>query len=295
MTVVATIFRRYFEKWSYAKNGTHLEKLVEQINDFIEGLGLRGKFATLIICLLNVKTGECYMCNAGDNLVHIYDSASRTMKLLTLASAPTAGVFTSDLVAMRGGFVVEKTVLNRGDVLFLYTDGIEESTRRIRELDYTVRQNEVEVKKMNPKTHEEETEIKMEDAKEEFGPERIKEIIEAVYNKRKFILTKQDNPNTAESLEFDFTKCEGTVEESILALASLEKVFRLYKSDKVTTTDYIRIDKKIDEFLLKYFNMYDYYAAHKTEDSSGVNYVDYDQMLEDEQSDDLTLLAIKRI
>ncbi len=295
MTVVATIFRRYFQKWSYAKNGTNLNKLVEQINDFIEGLGLRGKFATLIICLLNVKTGECYMCNAGDNLVHIYDSQTKTLKLLTLASAPTAGVFTSDLVAMRGGFVVEKTILNRGDILFLYTDGIEESTRRIRELDYSVRQNEVEVKKMNPKTHQEEVEIKLEDAKEEFGPERIKEVIEAVYNKRKFVLKKEDNPNTGEILEFDFTKCEGSVQESILALASLEKVFRLYKSDKVTQTDYIRIDKKIDEFLFKYFNMYDYYAAHKTDDSSGVNYVDYDQMLEDEQSDDLTLLAIKRL
>ncbi len=295
MTVVATIFRRYFEKWSYSKNGTHLEKLVEQINDFIEGLGLRGKFATLIICLLNVKTGELYMCNAGDNLVHIYDAATHSLKLLTLASAPTAGVFTSDLVAMRGGFVVEKTVLNHGDILYLYTDGIEESTRRIRELDYTVRQNEVEVKKMNPKTHEEESEFKMEDAKEEFGPDRIKQAIEAVYNKRKFTLTKLDNPAAGEVLEFDFSKCEGTVSESILALASLEKVFRLYKSPAVQQTDYIKIDKKIDEFLLKYFNMYDYYAAHKSEDSAGVNYVDYDQMLEDEQSDDLTLLAIKRI
>ena len=295
MTVVATIFRRYFEKWSFAKNGTQLNKLVEQINDFIEGLGLRGKFATLIICLLNVKNGELYMCNAGDNLVHIYDSATHTLKLLTLASAPTAGVFTSDLVAMRGGFKVEKTVLNRGDILYLYTDGIEESTRRIREVDYSVRQNEVEVKKMNPKTHEEEIEIKLEDAKEEFGPERIKQVIEAVYNKRKFTLTKLDNPASGEVLDFDFTKCEGTVSESILALASMEKVFRLYKSDKVTQTDYIRIDKKIDEFLSKYFNMYDYYAAHKAEDSAGVNYVDYDQMLEDEQSDDLTLLAIKRV
>ena len=295
MTVVATIFRRYFEKWTYSKNGTNLNKLVEQINDFIEGLGLRGKFATLIICLLNIKTGELYMCNAGDNLVHIYDSASRSMKLLTLSSAPTAGVFTSDLVAMRGGFVVEKTVLNRGDILYLYTDGIEESTRRIRETDYSVRQNEVEVKKMNPKTHQEEVEIKLEDAKEEFGPERIKQIIEAVYNRNKFILTKQDNPATSENLEFDFTKCEGSVEESILALASLEKVFRLYKSPTVQQTDYIKIDKKIDEFLLKYFNMYDYYAAHKTVNADGVNYVDYDQMLEDEQSDDLTLLAIKRL
>lgn len=295
MTVVATIFRRYFEKWSYAKNGTQLNKLVEQINDFIEGLGLRGKFATLIICLLNVKNGELYMCNAGDNLVHIYDAATHTLKLLTLASAPTAGVFTSDLVAMRGGFKVEKTILNRGDILFLYTDGIEESTRRIRESDYSVRQNEVEVKKMNPKTHQEEIEIKLEDAKEEFGPERIKQVIEAVYNKRKFTLTKLDDPAAGEVLDFDFTKCEGTVSESILALASLEKVFRLYKSDKVSQTDYIRIDKKIDEFLFKYFNRYDYYAAHKVDDSAGVNYVDYDQMLEDEQSDDLTLLAIKRV
>ena len=295
MTVVATIFRRYFEKWSYAKKGTQLNKLVEQINDFIEGLGLKGKFATLIICLLNVKTGELYMCNAGDNLVHIYDSASRSLKLLTLQSAPTAGVFTSDLVAMRGGFAVEKTVLNHGDILFLYTDGIEESTRRIREMDYSVRQNEVEVKKMNPKTHEEEVEIKLEDAKEEFGPERIKEIIEAVYNKKKFVLTKLDNPAAGELLEFDFTKCEGSVSESILALASLEKTFRLYKSPQVQQIDYIKIDKKIDEFLSKYFNMYDYYAAHKSDDAAGMNYVDYDEMLEDEQSDDLTLLAIKRL
>lgn len=295
MTVVATIFRRYFENWTFAKNGTKLDKLVEQINDFIEGLGLKGKFATLIVCLLNVKTGELYMCNAGDNLVHIYEASTKSMKLLTLASAPTAGVFTSDLVAMRGGFKVEKTVLNRGDVLFLYTDGIEESTRRIRELDYTVRQNQVEVRKMNPKTHEEEVEIKLEDAKEEFGPERIKDIIESVYNKKLYTLTKQDNPNTSETLEFDFTKCEGTVSESILALASLEKVYRLFKSPNVQKNDYIKIDKKIDEFLGKYFNMYSYYSANKSETAENGNYVDYDEMLEDEQSDDLTLLAIKRL
>lgn len=295
MTVVATIFRRYFENWNYAKNGIHIDKLVEQINDFIEGLGLKGKFATLIICLLNVETGELYMCNAGDNLVHIYDSASRSMKLITLSSAPTAGVFSSDLIAMRGGFKVEKTILNKGDILFLYTDGIEESTRRIREFDYTVRQNEVEVKKMNPKTHEEEIEIKLEDAKEEFGPDRIKEIIESVYNKKKYVLTKLDNPNTTETLEFDFTKCEGTVSEAILALASIEKVYRLYKSPTVQKTDYIKIDKKIDEFLSRYFNMYEYYSANKSEVAEGGNYVDYDQMLEDEQSDDLTMLAIKRM
>ena len=123
MTVVATIFRRFFDKWTYKKDGVNLSILVEQINDFIEGLGLKGKFATLIICLLNRKNGELYMCNAGDNLVHIFDSKTKKMKLLKLSSSPTAGIFTSELVAMKGGFIVEKTVLNHQDILFLYTDG----------------------------------------------------------------------------------------------------------------------------------------------------------------------------
>ena len=294
MTVVATIFRRFFDKWTYKKDGVNLSILVEQINDFIEGLGLKGKFATLIICLLNRKNGELYMCNAGDNLVHIFDSKTKKMKLLKLSSSPTAGIFTSELVAMKGGFIVEKTVLNHQDILFLYTDGIEESTRKIRETDYSVRQNKVEIKRMNPKTQKEETEIKLEDAKEEFGYERIVDIIESVYNKKKYILYKTDNPNKLEKLEFDFTKCQGTVSEAVLALASLEKVFRLYKSPKVTQKDYVKVDKKIDDFLLKYFNIYSEYAAKKSENvENAFNYIDYDMVLEDEQSDDLTLLAIK--
>lgn len=294
MTVVATIFRRFFDKWTYKKDGVNLSLLVEQINDFIEGLGLKGKFATLIICLLNRKNGELYMCNAGDNLVHIFDSQTKKMKLLQLSSSPTAGIFPSEIVSMKGGFVVEKTVLNHGDILFLYTDGIEESTRKIREYDYSVRQNKVEIKRLNPETHKEETEIKLEDSKEEFGYERIVDIIESVYNKKKYILHKIDNPNKQEKLEFDFTKCQGTVSEAVLALASLEKVFRLYKSPQISKKDYVKVDKKIDDFLLKYFNIYSEYAAKKSENvENSLNYIDYDMILEDEQSDDLTLLAIK--
>ncbi len=295
MTVVATIFRRYFQSWNYRKNGVRFNDLVSQINDFIEALGLKGKFATLIVCLLNVETGELYMCNAGDNIVHIYDAQNRTMKQLTLASAPTAGVFTSDLVDMKGGFKIEKTILEHGDVLYLYTDGIEESTRRRRNPDYSVIKEEVQVRKTNPKTHEEEIEIKEEDSKEEFGPERVQAIIEAVYNRQPYELTKDSNPNPDEELIFDFSKGQGSLEDSILALASIEKVFRLYKSPDVQATDYIKVDKKIDECLFKYFNKYEVYAAKKSDDSTGGHYVDYDQMQEDEQSDDLTLLAIKRI
>ena len=45
---------------------------------------------------------------------------------------------------------------------------------------------------------------------------------------------------------------------------------------------------------LKYFNIYSEYAAKKSENvENAFNYIDYDMVLEDEQSDDLTLLAIK--
>ena len=74
----------------------------------------------------------------------------------------------------------------------------------------------------------------------------------------------------------------------------MEKVFRLYKSPQISKKDYVKIDKKIDDFLLKYFNIYSEYAAKKSENvENSLNYIDYDMILEDEQSDDLTLLAIK--
>ena len=279
MTVVATIFRRYFDHWTFKHDGSNINRVVDQINDFIEKLGLKGKFATLIICLINLKTGELYTCNAGDRIFHIFEASSRKIKTVTLASAPTAGVFSNDLLQMRGGFAVEKHHLNKGDVLYLYTDGIEESTRRVREPDFTVKRAEINGK--------------IDDVKEEFGTERITSIIESVLNRKDYELTKLENPRADEKLSFNFTKAAGTIEDSIIALASCEKVFRMYKTPVVPQTEYVRVDKKIDNFLKEYFSRYDFYAA--AAETGETNYVDYNQVLEDEQSDDLTLLAIKRL
>ena len=148
---------------------------------------------------------------------------------------------------------------------------------------------------MNPKTHQEEVEIKQEDSKEEFGPERVSQIIECVMNRKKFILTKVDNPRADEILEFDFTTCQGTIDEAVIALAACEKVFRFYKPENLGNTEYIKIDKKIDEFLQTHFNGYDMYAAGKVENPDTPNYFDYEKLLVDEQSDDLTLLAVRRV
>ena len=291
MTIVATLFRKYFESWTYAQNGTRINELVMQINDFIESLGLKGKFATIIVCLFDSTNGDTYLCNAGDNIVHIYDGAKHMQRVLTLPETPAAGPLPSFMVDMRGGFKVEKINIRRGDVLFLYTDGIEEATRRFRDQYFAV------MKCAEPGLADgaQHGNHKVGEESEQLEAERVQNIIEAVFNRREYMLEKAHNPEPDEMLRFDFSTCAGTIEEAIIALASVEKVFRLYKAPDVTPFDTVRVDKRIDAFLRAHFNRYDYYCSAQNELPNEQNYVEYTNVREDEQLDDLTLLAVRRV
>ena len=291
MTVVATLFRKFYESWSAKKSGGGLDTLVTQINDFIESLGIKGKFATLILALVDTSTGEVSLCNAGDNIVHIYDSAAKKQRTLTLQETPAAGPLPTFMVQMKGGFKIEKTRLNKGDVLFLYTDGIEESTRKFRDQNFNVVKCE-ETAGVKDGVH---ANHKVGSESEQMENDRIQEIIESVLNKKKYVLQKWHNPIADERLEFDFTDCAGTTEEVILALCSVEKVFRFYKPQDAGEKDTVRVDRRIDEFLKKRFNRYDYYCGTKAEDSGDGAYLHYAALREDEQLDDLTLVAAKII
>lgn len=310
MTIVATIFRRYFDSWDIKKQGTKLNSLLVDINDFIESLGLQGKFAAMIICLLDSKTGDLYMSNAGDNVVHYFDSAERKVKILTLHESPAAGPLPSFMVEMKGGYKVEKFNLKKNDILFLYTDGIEESTRYFRDANCNV----TECREPGLKTGEIHATHKAGERSEQLEARRVQDVIEAVLNRKKYVLKKYHSPNPSEKLEFDFEKCGGTIEDAITALAAVEKVFRIYKKagsagkveraeitlDGKTKSliqisgDGIKIDRKIDAFLTKTFNLYDFYCKNKV-DMGEQNYVYYTGVNEDSQSDDLTLLAIERM
>lgn len=286
VSVVATKFKDfyYFSNWNYAKNGINLKKFVSAVNDFIFGLGTRGKFSTINISLYNKNSGELYICNAGDNKIHILDGATGKLKEIELSSSPTAGGISTDLIEMsNNGFKVEKTILNKGDVLYLYTDGIDESERLLRDSDFNALEE-----------------------KEQFGQERITQIIEAVMNRKKYVLYKKDNPVKSEILEFDFTGCKGTIDESILALASIERVFRFVKSPKVRENDEIEIDKLLDSFLKEHFTLYSKYCTpyipaelsddeERRKEIEDPNITRYSYLTEDKQSDDITLIAIKRV
>ena len=283
MTVVATLFNKFFENWSAAKNGTNITKLVYQINDFLESLGLKGKFATIILILFDADSGQMYLCNAGDNIVHLYDTKASELKVISLKETPAAGPFPSFMIDMKGGFALEKAAFMHGDILFLYTDGIEEATRLVRDENGQVMQEEVN--------------RKIEDKKELLEADRVKQVIEAVFARKTFTLKKEGAFGAEDTLVFDFTGCEGNSVEAITALIAVEKVFRMYKPLSATEADTIKVDRRIDSFLKEHFNLYGKYClidSSASADDIGTEYVQYNFIMEDDQADDLTLLAIRR-
>lgn len=303
MTVVATLFRKYFENWSLKTHGISLNKLVVQINDFIESLGVKGKFAALLVCLFDTQTGDVHICNAGDSIVHLFDQGTKTWRTIALHSSPAAGALPSSLVEQKGGFCIDRLRLNLGDILFLYTDGIEEASRFFRNPALEVIKCSV--------SFQGDGEIhfnhKRGDSSEQMGNERIKDIVEAVLNRRPYILKKYHSPVPDEELVFDFSVLEGTPDEAIMALASVEKIFRMYKTTggedgllhrsietAASDGDAVCVDRKIDDFLKRTFNRYDYYCNNII-DLKDPNYVYYAGVEEDPQTDDLTLLAIQKL
>jgi len=291
MVEVATIFSAYFRNWTIKNPGLKIDKLVYQINDMLEERGFKGRFAALIVALINVKSGAGYYCNAGDNVVHSYNSMQGKMIQTTLPEAPAAGVFPSMMVEMQAGFKQVSMKLNKGDTLLLFTDGIEEAKRYFRNEQFQV------VKCDEPGLEENAehggTHLKGSD-NEELGIPRINDLLDAIFNRRKYQLVKYHNPIPGEKLTFDFASCSGSVEEAVLGLIAVEKVFRIYPGSSAGSGHRIDIDKRIDEFLKVHFDQYSSYFGHPLETPEGSQVNSYANIMEDEQYDDLTILALRK-
>jgi hypothetical protein len=127
------------------------------------------------------------------------------------------------------------------------------------------------------------------------GPDRVQEIINAVMNREVYTLHKWHNPEGEDNdLKFDFSDCSGRVEEVIMALVSVEKMFRCYKDPKADDDSKVLVDKKADEFLKTHFLQYRDYCSYTREYPGNEAYMYYTRIKEDDQYDDLTILGIKR-
>jgi serine phosphatase RsbU (regulator of sigma subunit) len=276
MIQVATMFLNYFKQWTPAGRGVHIEDMVYQINDFIETLGFKDRFAAFTLALFDSQTGLIRFCNAGDNLIHWFDASEAKMKATILPATPAAGVLPNRELEARGGYRVQNFHLDPGDILFLYTDGIEEARRRFRDRSFREIADEGGLEF------------------EALGSERVDAIINAVMNRQIYTLRKARNPEGDQDLHFDFTRCRPSVEEAIMALVSVEQIFRLYKRPGMTADSRVLVDRKIDEFLQEHFVQYPVYCSGQGEYTASPMYRYYTRVDEDPQDDDLTIVGIKR-
>jgi serine phosphatase RsbU (regulator of sigma subunit) len=295
MIQVATMFLNYFKAWKPAQQGMHIEEAVYQINDFIETLGFKGRFAAFTLALFDSETGEARFCNAGDNIIHLYDSSEKRMKTVTLPQSPATGVLPNYLVESRGGYQAQTLSLGHGDMLLLYTDGIEEAKRKFRNHLFqeilcaggpdTDGEAPAGVIHANHSAGQ---------GDEELGADRVEAIVNAVMNKQVYTLHKYHNPEGEIDLQFDFSSCAGTVEEAIMALVSVEKMFRVYRDPAAGADSRVLVDKKIDRFLQGHFRQYRIYCSQTREAPGSEAYMYYTHVKEDEQYDDLTMIGIHR-
>ncbi|MBN1686945.1 MAG: SpoIIE family protein phosphatase [Spirochaetales bacterium] len=291
MVEVATIFLDYFRNWSMKSEGIHLERLVYRINDLVEQRGFQGRFAALLVVIMNIQTGATYFCNAGDKFVHIYDAAAGKTVTKSLPEAPATGVFPSDMVEMGAGFKQIPHVMKSGDCLLLFTDGVEEDKRYFRNEQFQIItcQEENLGEDGRHGTHG------VGEDNEEFGIPRIYALVDAVMKGGTYKLEKYHNPIAGEELNFDFSGCQKTVKEAVLAMAALDKVFRLNPDPSAGPGDRIRVDINIDQFLKEHFLEYSRYFQSPTPDEQFPEYVYYTNLKEDDQYDDLTILGIRKV
>ena len=288
MVEVATLFSTYFKEWPKRKENIvrikdaaertralkeleRLEPLVYQINETLDERSFKGRFAALIVCLFNSATGVVAICNAGDTVANKYSAQQKKMVHIQLPSAPAAGTFPNFMVEMKNPFRQVQQELAPGDVLFLNTDGFEESKRPLRGPDLRV----------------------LENREEDFTPDRIDAIINAVFNRGRYVLERKENPIPGEELVFDFSSCKGTVREAVLALVSVEKVYRLCPRALPGHEDRVKVEDKVAGFLKEHFLQYTAYFGHPLDgEQKGV--LTFTNVSEEDQYDDLTIMALRR-
>lgn len=298
MVEVATIFTSYFRRYIGKKPSLDITELVNSINELLEERQFRGRFAALIVGLLELKSGKIYLCHAGDNLVHIYEEAARKVVAHTLPEAPATGIFNRDLIDMKGGYQQVVLPLKSGDVVLFFTDGIEESHHRLRAADLTPMRyedfSEELIAEDRAKIEAGYKDIKPEESFEEFDLKRVTEIVEAAMHRERYVLERRLDLVIKEPLVFDFSRLNGTIEEMVLAMMAVEKVYRLVPDPNATERDRVRVDRKIAEFLERHFEGYHRFFRYPVENENFPEYIWFTHLREDEQDDDLTVLAVRR-
>ncbi len=114
MTLTRTLIR------TVAQQMNTPAKILAQVNDLILRDTPHGMFITALLGILDTRTGELSYANAGHNLPIIRRKASQTLETLEKGSMPLG-------ILEKLAFKDSKVILEPGDTLLMYTDGITKS------------------------------------------------------------------------------------------------------------------------------------------------------------------------
>jgi len=193
-------------------------------------------------------------------------------------------------------------MVQQGDVLLLFTDGLEEAKRLLRDenFDPMVVTQEMIDRKLVPE------DLGLGHDGEEFHMTRVHDVIKAVQTRGTYRLEKTLNPVRDEVLEFDFSTCTPDGRDLVLAVIAAEKLFRIYPDPRAGATNRVRVDSIVDDFLREHFVQYRQYFGHPLDEGGdggeygegatavSAEYRVYTHLMEDEQYDDLTMLSVRR-
>ncbi|MFI3239092.1 MAG: SpoIIE family protein phosphatase [Bacteroidales bacterium] len=102
--------------------------IVQRINEAICANNDANMFITMFVAVLDIKTGVMEFCNAGHNPPFILSKQNKSVKPLQVNPNIPVGVF--DTMGYQG----ESITINRGEIIFLYTDGLTEAENHAKEL-----------------------------------------------------------------------------------------------------------------------------------------------------------------
>jgi hypothetical protein len=235
----------------------------------------------------------------------VYRTADRGVEELTIPGGPAAGTFSSADMPIQ--FPQEMKTVAIGDLLLLFTDGLEEAKRLLRGKDW---KNFVVTQEMIDAGTVAEG-LQVGEDGEEFSNERVHAIVTAAATRGQYRLTRLMNPDENEELVFDFSTCRDPVRDTVLAVVAIERIFRMYPDPDAGSDDRVKVDRIVHDFLKEHFLQYDAYFGHYVDKSvegasdGGENeaapmrhaneeYLEFSHIKEDEQFDDITMLVVSR-
>lgn len=125
MVQISTIFHSYFANFKIGKNKLDTVEIVTRINDTVEERGFQGRFAAILVMIVEISTGKVMLTNAGYTQLLVFRDKKNETEWIKLNEAGAAGVFPSYMLPQP--FKQEYMYMNHGDIVFLFTDGFEES------------------------------------------------------------------------------------------------------------------------------------------------------------------------